>query len=170
MKNSLYRKAIRVLLLYVLFACLASVGAYAAGINFRQYLRIANELIITAGLITVLLLWNREIPTEQKSRRIKAKIITIAVFILILIGLFLQVFTGIDQEKVIQKDGEKKIEVERSWIMYLERSYYDYKNIFWYEKNPYYTESFDDGRPDQLLYTDFYNEDGDFTNRIYPDE
>ena len=69
-----------------------------------------------------------------------------------------------------QRDGEKKIEVERGWIMFLERSYYDYDNIFWYRINPHCTESYDDGSPDQLIYTDFYNEDGVLTERVYSEE
>ena len=77
---------------------------------------------------------------------------------------------GMDRERVTEKNGEKKIEVERSWILFLERSYYDYKNAFWYEKNPHFTESYDDGDPDQFLYTDYYNENGDFTERVYLDE
>ena len=153
----------------MLITCLAALGAYAGGITFRQYLRTANEVISIAGLIAVLLIWKREIPKEQKTRRTKAKTITVVVFLLVLIGLFLQVFMGIDKETVIQKDGEKKIEVERSWIMFLERSYYDYENMFWYEKNPHYTESYDDGRADQLIYTDYYNEDGVLTERLYSD-
>ena len=170
MKNSLTRKVIRVLLIYMLIICFAAVGAYAAGITFRQYLRIANEVIIAAGLITVLLIWNKEIPKEQKNKRKKAKIIAVAVILFSVIGLFLQIFAGIDKETVIQKDGEKKIEVERSWVMFLERSYYDYSNIFWYENNPHYTENYDDGSPDQLIYTDYYNEDGVFIDRVYTDE
>jgi len=170
MKNRLTRKAIRAFLIYVLIVCLAAAAAYAAGAVFRQYLRIANQLIITAGLIAVLLLWNREIRKEQKHRRKIAKIITVAVILLILMGLSLQMFMGIDRETVVQKDGEKKIEVERSWILFLERSYYDYKNAFWYEKNPHFTETFDDGSPDQFLYTDYYDEHGVFTDRVFPDE
>ena len=168
MKKSLTRRAVRVFLVYLLIACLAAAGAHAAGIVFRQYLRAANELIITAGLITVLLIWNREIPKEQKHKRIRGKIITLAAILLILIGLLLQVFMGIEKETVILKDGEKKVAVERSWFMFLERSYYDYHNIFWYPKNPHCTETYDDGDPDQLAYTDYYNSDGVFAERIFP--
>ena len=170
MKNSLTRKAIRVFLVYVLTACLAAAGAYVAGVVFRQYLRIMNQLIITVGLITVLLLWSREISEDQKHGRKKGKLITAAVILLMLMGLSLQVFMGIDRETVTEKEGEKKIEVERSWLMFLERSYFDYENAFWYEKNPHFTENYDDGDPDQFLYTDYYNENGDFTERVYPDE
>lgn len=69
-----------------------------------------------------------------------------------------------------ERDGEKKVSVERSWIMFLERSYYGYKNIFWYEKNPHCTETYDDGDPNQLVYTDFYDENGNFTERVFTDE
>ena len=170
MGNSPPRKAIKILLVYLLITCLAAAGAYAGGVVFRQYLRIANQLILTAGLIAVLVIWNREIPKEQKRKRTIARIITVALTVLFLLGLFLQVFIGIDKETVMLKDGEKKIEVERSWIMFLERSYYDYENIFWYANYPHYTESYDDGSPYRLIYTDYYNEDGNFTDRIYPDE
>lgn len=170
MKYSLTRKTVRILLIYALIICLAAVGAHTGGIVFRQYLRIANKVILTAGLIAVLLIWNTEIPRERKRTRVTARIVTAAVFFLVLIGLLLQVFMGIDRESVVQKDGEKKIEVERSWIMFLERSYYDYKNILWYERDPHYTENYDDGDPGQFLYTDFYNEDGVFTDRVYSDE
>ena len=129
-----------------------------------------NQLIITVGLITVLLLWSREISEDQKHGRKKGKLITAAVILLMLMGLSLQVFMGIDRETVTEKEGEKKIEVERSWLMFLERSYFDYENAFWYEKNPHFTENYDDGDPDQFLYTDYYNENGDFTERVYPDE
>ena len=170
MQNSLTRNSVTILLIYALIACLAAAGAHIGSIVFRQYLRIANEVILTAGLIAVLLIWIKEIPRERKRKRVTAKIITVAVAFLILISVFLQVFTGIEQETVIQKDGEKKIEVERTWIMFLERSYYDYKNIFWYEKNPHYTKHYDDGNPSQYIYTDYYNEDGVFTDRVYSDE
>ena len=170
MKRSLTFKASRSFLVYLLIACLAAAGADAAGVVFRQYLRIANQLIITAGLLTVLLLWNIEIRKDQKHRRKIAKIIMVAVILLILMGLPLHVFMGIDQETVVQKDGEKKIEVERSWILSMERSYYDYINVFWYEKNPRFTENFDDGDPEQFIYTDYYNENGDFTDRVFADE
>ena len=90
--------------------------------------------------------------------------------LLILVGLLVPICVGAEQETVIEKDGEKKIEVESSWIMFLKRSYFDYENILWYAKNPHYTECFDDGRPDQLVYTDYYNSDGVFTERIYAGE
>lgn len=170
MKNSLTRKAVRILLIYVLIAGLAAAGAHAGGVVFRQYLRIANETILAAGLVAVLLIWIREIPRERTRMRTAAKIIAAAAIFLLLIGLLLQGFMGIDRETVVRKDGEKKIEVERSWIMFLERSYYDYQNVFWYKKNPHYTETYDDGDPDQYIYTDFYNEDGVFTGRVYSDE
>ena len=169
MKHGLTRKAITAFLIYVLVVCITALGAYAAGIVFRQYLRITNECVLIVGLFAVLLIWNKEIPKEQKNNRTKARMITAVVILLNLIGLFLRILTGIDKEMVKQEGGETKIEVERSWILFLERSYYDYKNIFWYTKNPHYTEHYDDGRQDQLIYTDYYNENGDFTDRVYPD-
>ena len=169
MGKSLTCKAIKVYLAYVLIACLAAAGAYAGGIVFRQYLRIGNKLILTVGLLAILLIWNREIPAERKKTRITAKSITVAAVVLVLLGSFLQVFIGIDQESVILKDGEKKIEVECSWILLLERSYYNYENIFWYAKEPHFTEHYDDGSPDQYIYTDYYNEDGVYTGRIFKD-
>ena len=170
MAKSLTRRAIGVYLIYVLAAGLAAAGARVGGVVFRQYLRIANELILTGGLIAVLLIRCGEIPAERKRRRTAARIITAAVILFVLLAVFLQVFMGIDKESVTQRDGGTKIEVERGWIMFLERSYYDYKNILWYAREPHCTESYDDGSPSQFLYTDYYDEDGVFTERVYPDE
>ena len=170
MKGNLTRKSVCIFLIYALIAFLAAAVANAAGIVFRQYLRIANEVIITVGFFAVLLIRNIEIPRERKRERVTAKIITVAAVFFVLISIFFQVVMGIDEETVIEKDCEKKIQVERSWIMILERSYYDYKNILWYESNPHYTESYDDGDPNQYIYTDYYNEDGVFTERVFSDE
>ncbi len=170
MKKSLTQKAIGIFLIYVSVACIAAFGAYAGGVVFRQYLRIANQAILIVGFIAVLLIWSKEIPKERKIQRMTVRIIAVIVILLVIFGLFLQMFMGIDKETVVIKDGEKKIEVERSWIMFLERSYYDYKNIFWYTKDPHYIESYDDGSPHQPMYRDFYDENGDLANRIYLEE
>ncbi len=167
MKKTLSHKALVIFLVYVLAVFLAAAGAYAKGIVFRQYLKAAAQAILAAGLVAVLFIRMKEIPPDMKRKHAAAKISVIAVIIIILLAFALQIFMGIDKESVIQKDGEKQIEVERSWIMFLERSYYGYKNVFWYEKNPHYTENYDDGDPDQFIYTDFYDENGNFTKRIY---
>lgn len=62
MKKSRTRTAAVILFAYALAACLAAAGAHIGGVVFRQYLRIANEVILTSGLIAVLLIWNSEIP------------------------------------------------------------------------------------------------------------
>ena len=103
MQSNLTRNPIRVFLVYVLIVCLAAAGAYAAGVVFRQYLRIANQLTITAGLLTVLLLWNREVRKDQKHGRKKAKIVTAAVILLVLMGLSLQLFIMIIGWRMILK-------------------------------------------------------------------
>ena len=169
MKSSLTRKAIGIFLLYALLSGLAAAGAYADGVVFRQPIRIVNQAILCIGLLTVLLIWIKEIPKERKRKRNAAIIVTAAVCLLLVIGVLFQAFLGIDRETIIEKDGVQKIEVEHSWILLLERSYYDAQNVPWYRKNPHFTEHFDDGDPGQYLYTDYYDESGAFTERIYAD-
>ena len=170
MKNPHMRKLTLIYLVFALLTGLVAIGTTAAGIVFRQYVRIIWEVILFTGLIAILLIHTREIPHEQSKKRLLAAILTVIIILFILIAVMLQVLFGIDQESVIEIDGKTQILVERSWFIILERSYYDYINPFWYRKNPHYTESFDDGDPNQLVYIDYYNEDGVLTERIFTED
>ena len=84
--------------------------------------------------------------------------------------MLLQFFVSSDRESVVTADGEKKIKVENTFIMLYEVSYYEYGGPLWYRQYPCVRETYDDGDPDQLAYTEYYDENGTLTERVFPDE
>ncbi|MBR2739888.1 MAG: hypothetical protein IKD87_04390 [Oscillospiraceae bacterium] len=164
------RKALKAYLVFALLICLLCLSGRLFGIVFRQYLRIAGVSILAFGLIAVLSIMKREVPEENRRGKILLNAAIIILILMISTAAFLQIFLGTDRETVVIRDNVKKIEVERSWIMFLERSYYDYGNALWYRRYPHYTEYYDDGDPDQYLYTDIYDECGNFTERVEDQE
>jgi hypothetical protein len=51
--------------------------------------------------------------------------------------------------------------------MYYEVNYYDYANAIWYKAFPRIEENYDDGDPDQWIYTDYYDENGELIERVF---
>ncbi|MBR2801572.1 MAG: hypothetical protein IKE21_03105 [Erysipelotrichaceae bacterium] len=162
------RKAFRIYLVFLLGCLLAALAGHAAGIVFRQYLRIMAVLLVGGGLFFVSLVKIRELPAQQKGKRAAATVLLCIFCLLLGFGLFITL--GSEKERTVERDGRKMIETESGFLLFLERSYYDYGNLFWYRKDPHYTISYDDGDPSQPVYTDYFNENGELSERIFVQE
>ena len=160
-------KYITIYLIFIALVCIAALAAYFGNVIFRQHIKLITEFFLIEGLLAVLLTWYKEVPEESAKLRLIAKIVLIATVVLVTIGILLQVFMGIPRETVTETSEGKKVKVESSWIMYYEAAYHDYGNFLWYRRYPYYVETYDDGDPGQYLYTDYYDENGDYADRVY---
>ena len=75
-------------------------------------------------------------------------------------------FAG-EQEYVEFINEKRMIKTESSSFLFYQISYHDYVNPFWYFEFPCIVESYDDGDPDQYVYTDHYDENGVLIERIF---
>ncbi len=157
-------------LIYIGLLLLAAIAAGAQHRAFRQPVLRAAEIIAVVWSFVVLFSAQKRIPEGKKKWRSAAKLLLVLLAVLTTLLIFLQFFVFSDRESVVTADGEKKIKVENTFIMLYEVSYYDYGGPFWYRRYPCVRETYDDGDPDQLAYTEYYDEDGTLTERVYPNE
>ena len=73
-------------------------------------------------------------------------------------------------ETAVDTEEGRKIRIVRQGFMMYEVEYHEYGNILWYGKYPYIRESYDDGDPNQYVYTDYYDENGDLIDRVFAGE
>ena len=152
-----------------LLLLLAAVGIVkACGLNFRQHFRWTVEILMGADLICLIFLARKRIEQKKKARIVTgvlAGLLTGIVCCAVGMGIFLDT----DRESAVTAGGRKKLKVESSFLMSYEVAYYDYGNAFWYRAFPCVRESYDDGNPDDLVYTDYYDEDGALAERVFPE-
>lgn len=153
-------------LLYVVIIELIFGYAKANHLIFRQYFAFINSIFIFAGLFCVIVLCRKKIPKEKKKARLALSALMVIVACITLFVLLAQTVFG-DKESVITIDGEKKIKVESSFFMSLAISYYDYVDAFCYKAYPCVTESYDDCDINDLIYIDYYDEDGTLFKRVF---
>ena len=157
-------------LIYIGLLLLAAIAAGAQHRVFRQPVLRAAEIITAVWSFLVLFFAQDRILEGKKKWRSAAKLLLVLLAVLTTVLIFLQFFVFSDRESVVTADGEKKIKVENTFIMLYEVSYYDYGGPFWYRRYPCVRETYDDGNPDQLAYTEYYDENGTLTERVFPDE
>ena len=153
-----------------MLACILSAAAYLSNTVFRQYIRYMNAGVLILGLIAVLIIWHRDISPDDRRKRIAARVLLILVIFLGVIGVLLQVLLGTDMETAVDTEEGRKIRIVRQGFMMYEVEYHEYGNILWYGKYPYIRESYDDGDPNQYVYTDYYDENGDLIGRVFAGE
>lgn len=149
---------------YLIAMLLISFVAGRCGIVIRQYLRVAGKVAAVIGAAFLANTARDLIPSEKRFFRAAVSVIIVIAVIAVLLMMFL---LESDRESVVVMDGRKKVRVESSFLMFLEVSYHDYGNALWYRRYPCVIESYDDGDPDQLAYTDIYDENGTLTERIF---
>ena len=166
------KQKIRTVCVIFLFACvgltaLAAGFASAKHLIFRQYLRTAGKLVVDAALTYALIQLKNRIPKEKRAARVSAAVLIGIAFCLTLTAQFL---FETDRESVAVIDGQLKIKVERSFFLLYDVTYYEYENAFWYKAFPRAEENYDDGDPDDWIYTDYYDETGAFAGRVWVEE
>ena len=157
-----HRNTDRMVLAYFCLVFLIYLISVWKHLIFRKYLRILNGVLMIAGL-GYFLFRGRERFKEKKKRILITALIGIFLCFLLLC-LFLR---ETDKETAVTVDGEKKIRRESSFIMYYQETYYDYQNPFWYHQYPCIEVHYDDGDPDQWIYTDHYDETGTLVRREF---
>ena len=158
---------------YLIFLGMLLLAAVAAGawhLVFRQPVLRTAEITTVIWSFVVLFQAQKRIPAEKKNWRRASKAVLVLLAVLSSVLMLLQLFVFSDKESVVTADGEKKIKVENAFIMLYEVSYYEYGGPLWYRQYPCVRETYDDGNPDQLAYTEYYDEDGTLTERVYPGE
>ena len=149
-------------------AFLACADLKANGLILRQRVFFGGEAILAAGLLLLLVLWRRRTPpSETGKRRALAALLALTV-ILGGAALALQALFGAHTETVEVIDGQKTVRVERDYLMSFDVTHYPYVNPLCCRAFPRIVEQYDDGY-DQFLYTDYYDETGALTRRVWAD-
>ena len=154
----------KIIMVYLVGLILVTVYASMYQLIFQQYIRITGGILAIAGLTYLGFQAVNRLPAGRKKTRglLSAGIVLLAGAV-----LALGVLAEADRESVTVLDGQKKIRRESSFIMFYEVTYYDFGNLLWYRAYPCIRESYDDGDPEQWVYTDYYDEDGKLIERVY---
>ena len=166
MKKKRFRILPAVFLFCIVFPLLLRGCARMNCLILRQYVRIAGEIMMAAGLTYFAFRLIQKIPREKKTARALLAVLAVTVLWL---GAAVRFFFETDRESVVVTDGEKKIRVESAFFLFYGESYYEYGGPVWYRAYPRVQVSYDDGDPDQWIYTDYYDENGTLTERVFPD-
>ena len=165
MKSSILNRIEKGFLIYFILLILTSIYTHITHIIFRRSLKILNFIIILAGVLFLLFSVSNRISSKQKPLKIFIRILMIVILTVSSFFGFLH-FAG-EQEYVEFINKKKMIKTESSSFLFYQISYHDYENPFWYFEFPCVVESYDDGDPDQYVYTDHYDENGVLIERIF---
>ncbi len=162
MKKLLSDKIIRIYFVYICLLLLLIVYATVNQLIFRKYFRLINEVIIFIGVTYILI--RRAERSSEEGRQYFGSILIILIACM---AFGVRILSDTDKESVVLSEGERKIRAERSFFMYFEVDYYKYRNAICYKAYPCIEESYDDGDPDQWIYTDYYDEKGTLIERVF---
>ncbi len=162
MKKLLADKFTKIFFIYICVLLLLIVYATFRQFIFRKYFRVINEVIIYVGIACILIR-----RAKRFSEKGKAYFSSILIIVIACMAFGARLLFDTDKESVVFLKEEKKIRVESSFIMYYEVNYYDYANAIWYKAFPRIEENYDDGDPDQWIYTDYYDENGELIERVF---
>ena len=149
-------------------ACLIVIlvlSAYAASqhLIFRQPVRIASRILVIICLAYPAFRAVSRIPQEKKPIR---SLLFTGIVLLAGVMLAAGLLSG-ERESVEVIAGTRKIRCVNSSFMLYEVTYYDDGGPLWYRAYPCVRESYDDGDPEQWVYTDYYDEEGNLIERKF---
>lgn len=170
MKKNRSNILIKAILIYLCFLLLVFGFGKLNHLIFRQTFRQISGLLALAGLTYLMFRAKNRIPAKKKAARLVVSVVSVLIVIAVCFVLAAHAFFETDRESTVIRNGQKKIKVESSFILYYEVAYYDYGTRFWYKAYPCIRESYDDGDPDQWIYTDYYDETGALVARVFADE
>ena len=169
MKKSVFPAVRTAYLCYLAFVTLLLGGFRAGGLVLRQRFAWLLAAVAIAGLFVMLALWRAQRRAAgRKTQAVTALLIAAALATCLAVPAHLLLFA--DRESVAVVDGQRKIKVETEFFILYDVTYHDYVNPFWYRQFPCVQESYDDGDPDDLVYTDYYDAAGTLTKRVFADE